>query len=77
MVAAVMIHPQVPGLGRQAPGSGIQHQVQVQACLDVSHLCTFARGHAAFAPLHIVSRTRTRTRTRTRRPVSDTRSAET
>jgi hypothetical protein len=24
------IHSQVPGLGHQAPGSGIQHQVQVQ-----------------------------------------------
>ena len=25
-----MIHSQVPGLGRQVSGSGIQHQVQVQ-----------------------------------------------
>jgi hypothetical protein len=34
------------------PGSGIQHQVQVQARLFASHFCTFARGPAAFAPLH-------------------------
>jgi hypothetical protein len=29
--AADMIHSQVPGLGRQVPGSGLQVQVQVQA----------------------------------------------
>jgi len=26
-----MIHSQVPGLSRQVPGSGVRHQVQVQA----------------------------------------------
>ena len=25
-------HSQVPGLGHQVPGSGVQHQVQVRAC---------------------------------------------
>ena len=30
MNAEGMIHSQVPGLGRQVSGSGIQHQVQVQ-----------------------------------------------
>ena len=54
-----MIHSQVPGLGLQVPGSGIQHQVQVQARLFASHFCTFARGTAAFAHLQIITRTRT------------------
>ena len=31
---------QVPGLGHQVPGSGVQHQVQVQARLFGSHFCT-------------------------------------
>ena len=31
MYAAGMIHSQVPGLGLQVSGSGIQHQVQVRA----------------------------------------------
>ena len=30
MLPAGMIHSQVPGLGRQVPGSGVRHQVQVQ-----------------------------------------------
>ena len=50
------IHSQVPGLSHQVPGSGVQHQVQVQARLFASHFCTFARGLAAFVPLHFISR---------------------
>ncbi len=46
---------------------------RVRTFLDASHLCTFARGRAAFAPFHII----TRTRTRTRRPVPDARLAGT
>jgi hypothetical protein len=61
MLPAGMMNFQVPGLGPQVSGSGIQHQVQVHAFLDVSYLCTFARGHAAFAPLHFITCTRTRT----------------
>ena len=61
MLPAGMMNFQVPGLGPQVSGSGIQHQVQVQARLFASHFCTFARGHAAFAPLHFITCTRTRT----------------
>ncbi len=46
---------------------------RVRTFLDASHLCTFARGRAAFAPFHII----TRTRTRTGKPVPVTRPAET
>jgi hypothetical protein len=61
MLPADTMHSQVPGLCHRVSGSGVRHQVQVQAFLDVSYLCTFARGHAAFAPLHFITCTRTRT----------------
>ena len=40
MLPAGMIHSQVPGLGHQVPGSGIQHQVQVQDPHPCPHLTT-------------------------------------
>jgi hypothetical protein len=49
------IHSQVPGLSHQVPGSGVQHQVQVQAlfgCLSPLHFCTRLSRICTFA-LHI------------------------
>ena len=49
---ADLVHSQVPGLGHQVPGSGIQHQVQVQAlfgCLSPLHFCTRPRLICTFA----------------------------
>ena len=43
MNAAVMIHSQVPGLGPQVPGSGVQHQGQVQDPHPYPYLITRAR----------------------------------
>ena len=40
MYAAGIIHFQVPGLGRQDSGSGVQHQVQVQDPYPHPHLKT-------------------------------------
>ena len=40
MLPADTMHSQVPGLCHRVSGSGVRHQVQVQAFLDVSYLCT-------------------------------------
>ena len=40
MLPAGMINSQVPGLGPQVSGSGIQHQVQVQDPYPYPHLIT-------------------------------------
>ena len=39
----VMIHSQVPGLGPQVSGSGVQHQVQVQDPHPCPYLITRTR----------------------------------
>ncbi len=59
------MHSQVPGLSHQIPGSGVQHQVQVRACFDVSplHFCMRPRRICTFAhyALHPYPNQKTRT----------------